>query len=180
MSIPDLWSLITGIASILGLAFSLPKKFSAWRKYTLPITYTFGGIAIGRMSVNLSPSIDAVFQDPYLLVTLIVILVIVSLPTVLIIFMARRNYLFNPIVFFLLITLVLIPQFPSIYSAFKPEVSVQDYLELAIMKEQEGKWGSAINYYQKYLQATDDLSFNMQIERKISTLKSNQLNKIVK
>lgn len=178
MSIPDLWSLITGIASILGLVFSLPKEFSAWRKYTIPITYIFGGIALGRMSVNLSQSIDAAFQDPYLVVTLIVIVIVISSTAALIVFMGKQNYDFNPFFFFLLIISMFIPFMFDTYSKINPEIPTQDYLVLARFKEQTGDLDTAIKYYNKYIQKTDDFKFNKEIEKKISTLKTKQLKTI--
>lgn len=175
MSVPDIWSLITGIASILGLLFALPKEFSAWRKYTLPITYVFGGIAIGRMSVNFSQSIDAAFQDPYLVITLIVIIVVISSTAALIVYMEKQKYTFNPFFFFLIIISFFIPYMFDVYSKITPEIPTYDYLVLARAKEQTGDLNDAITYYQKYIQNTDDLHFNGELKEKVSTLKTKQL-----
>src|SRR5438477_10154890 len=47
---PDIWSAVTGIASIASLLFALGDRFKSWRQYLLPLTACLGGFALGRVS----------------------------------------------------------------------------------------------------------------------------------
>jgi hypothetical protein len=46
---PDLWSLVTGAASIVSLLISLADKFSTWRKYAIPLARALAGFTLGRL-----------------------------------------------------------------------------------------------------------------------------------
>jgi hypothetical protein len=71
----DIWTIITGLASIVAFVFSLPEKYSSWRIYIIPIAWASLGYAIGRMHVLLAPSINPAFEDPTL-IGIIAILII--------------------------------------------------------------------------------------------------------
>jgi hypothetical protein len=86
MQFPDLWSLLTGIASIISLFLSAGERFASWRKYTLPGAAAFGGFAIGRISPALSSGIDQIAANPIAIGFVIVFFLIVSAITYIAIF----------------------------------------------------------------------------------------------
>src|SRR5215510_12654532 len=49
-SMPDIWSTVTGIASIASLLLVLGDRFATWRRYLIPATAGLGGFALGRVS----------------------------------------------------------------------------------------------------------------------------------
>lgn len=178
MNIPDLWSLVTGVASILSLLISLPPNYANWRKYTLPIASFLGGLTFGRISSEFSQSMYAAFQDPYLAVISIFFLATIGLILWVASIMERQNspqYIYALVLMFLTFG---IPGFFNTYSEMNPAIPVQDYLELARIKEHKGDLASAIIYYQKYILKVEDENSKEQVTQKISKLRSRQLNEV--
>src|SRR5438132_4367315 len=50
---PDMWSTVTGVASIISLLLALGDRFATWRQYLLPVTAGLGGFALGRVSASI-------------------------------------------------------------------------------------------------------------------------------
>lgn len=181
MNIPDLWSLVTGVVSIVSFLITLPPKYAKWRKYTLPIACFLGGLTFGRLSSEFSQSVYAVFQDPYLAVTFIITLVILFIALWFILVLTKQNESHFAYMVFIMSVLIGIPGVFNIYSQISkinPAIPTQDYLELARIKESKGDLGSAINYYQKYLNKVDNEYSKKEVEQKIFKLRSRQINEL--
>ncbi len=156
MNIPDFWSLVTGVASIVSLLLSIPEKYSNWRRYTVPIASGLAGWTFHSLSSEFSQSVHEAFQDPYLAVILIVILAFLGIAAYGFSVLARVGYPFYvSLMISALVTSGITPIF-NIYSQINLAIPTQDYLEFAMMKEHKGDLTSAINYYQKYIQRVDD------------------------
>lgn len=178
MNIPDFWSLVTGVATIVSLLLSIPKKYSNWRKYTLPTAYFLAGWTIHSLSSEFSQSVHEAFQDPYLAVIILVVLAFLGITTYVFSVLTRVGYpLYAGMIISVIVSSGIIPIL-NIYSQINPAIPPQDYLEFAMMKEQKGDLSSAINYYQKYIQRVDDENSKKQAEQKVSTLTARQFNEV--
>lgn len=178
MNIPDLWSLVTGVASIVSLLLSIPEKYSNWRRYTVPIAYLLAGWTFHSLSSEFSQSVHKAFQDPYLIVILIVVLAFLGIAVYVFSVFIRAGYTFYAYAIILLMVSSGIPPIFDIYSQINPAIPTQDYLEFAMLKEQKGDLTSAINYYQKYIQRVDDENSKKQAEQNVSTLRYKQFNEV--
>lgn len=178
MNIPDLWSLVTGLASIVSLLICLPEKYSNWRKYNVPIASGLAAWTLGRVSCEFSQSVHEIFQDPYLAVILIVVLVFIGTTIYVFSVLAKGNQIFYATLLISVFVSSGITPIFNIYSQINPAIPTQDYLEFAIMKERKGDFVSAINYYQKYVQKIDDKDSEKQVKQKIDTLRYNLLNQV--
>ena len=64
MKFIDLWTIITGAASIVSLLVVMSDKLPKWKKYISPVGFFLGGFAIGRISAGTMPGAQQSFQDP--------------------------------------------------------------------------------------------------------------------
>lgn len=78
---PDTWSLITGVAGLFSLLLAVTEKFSDFKKYTVPLTFTLGGFAIGRLSFFVSTSSSAESGNYVVLMIIIATLLILTVIT---------------------------------------------------------------------------------------------------
>lgn len=170
----DIWSLVTGLASIASFMFSIPAQFSNWRKYTIPISYTSLSFVIGRISLVFSQATNQLFNDPYLLFILIVLLLIVVVGGYFFIQMIHVDvrYSYTILVFLMVF---FIPQTVRLYPEIAPIIPAGDYLKLAQIKEQSGEFSIAIRYFQVYQNKVDNDEIKSQIDQEICELQYKQL-----
>ncbi|PSM48495.1 hypothetical protein C7Y66_14385 [Chroococcidiopsis sp. CCALA 051] len=178
MNLPDIWSLVTGAASIVSLLLSLPEKYSNWRKYTLPTAYFLAGWTIHSLSSEFSQSVHEAFQDPYLAIIFLVVFAFLGLSVYVFSVLVRTGYVFHGYLIISIIVSSGITPIFNIYSQINPAIPTQDYLEFAMLKEQKDDLTSAIQYYQKYIQRVDDKDSKKLAQQKISTLRARQFNQV--
>ena len=173
----DIWSLITGLASIVSLAIAIPDRHSVWRKWLVPAGWASAGFAAGRLSYTLAPSADAAFSDP----ALIGVLGILSVSLVAMYFVIRSvREALNVEGFFIIIFIVgsmwAISSIVTRYlDSIKPPLAVSELLEFAKLKEQRGELALAARYLGMARRISDDNVERQAIDIKIDELKTTQL-----
>ena len=172
MKIPDIWSIITGVAGVISLIISLRSKYKILKKYTIPIFYILIGFALGRFTITILPSIE----QPLSKYSLIALLVFIILFVTLAIFYIAMKYN-QPGLAYMGLIMILLIGLPNLVNLNlnKEEIPIGDYIVLAKYKEQMGDFGSAIEYLEKCKYKTKDKEMKKQIEDKISKLKLMQL-----
>lgn len=163
MQFPDLWSLLTGIASIISLFLSAGERFASWRKYTVSGAAAFGGFAIGRISTALSSGIDQISANPIAIGFVIVFFLIVSAITyIAYLFLIKGEAFFAYFIFFMGLTSVPEGIMPMYTRAFD-SIPVGDYIKLAQVKASDDEFEQAINY----LEIARDRSTNDQLKKQL-------------
>jgi len=175
MYIPDIWAMVTGLASIISLLISVSNKFPNWKKYMHPVGFVFAGFALGRISLVLSPAANQVFQDPYLAGILIILLLLLIAGVISFIFMLKHGQPGLAYFIFLIIITMAAPQLMKIYSDANPAIPPGDYLKLATIKEENGDIEEAIKYLKKFIERTSDKSLKEKVNEKISILRQKQI-----
>jgi hypothetical protein len=168
----DIWNLVASIASILSLLLFLSRKGNSVRKFTVPLTTALVGFSLGRNSSDFGQASSLLFQDPYLLFMLGVFLILVGLSMYLVEtnkFEARSSF-----IFFVLISMFIVPQLIRNYNDIAPMISTQDYLTLARVKENTGDVESAIKYLKIYSRRVGRVELEKQVSNKIHDLRKRQ------
>jgi apolipoprotein N-acyltransferase len=170
MHMPDIWSLLTGIASLISLFVSVGERFAAWRKYTLPTATAFGGFAVGRISPALSSGFDHLLEDPKVTgFILILFMAFAALVLVACLLMRRRQewyaFLllllgFSPLIY------VVMPMYSKILDGVPPG----DLIKLAQLKTTSGEYEQAIRYLESAKNKTDNDVLKNELQRQIDAL----------
>jgi cation transport ATPase len=175
--VPDLWSILTGVASLISLLISLADKFARWRKYLVPATWALGGFAVGRLSFSLGSGITEIASDPagsaFLIIILVIIAVMVTIATSLL--KKGEAYLAYALV---LMLIVLVPQIITFYSKPQERASSYDYLELAEMKTKSGDFTGALRYLENAKRAAASDEHRKAIDEQIKVVAGRQLERI--
>ena len=170
MKFLDILSIVSGIASILSLLLTIGKRFAAWRKYILPLSYGLGGFAAGRISASFAASSASTAMESYpsgVLILFILVLAIISAATFALL---KRN---DTMTAYLVLFMGLSSAVPSVMKSFSESsshVPTSDLLLLAADKERVGDLSGAITYLQKA--ANNDFNLREQLNAKIKTLQA--------
>lgn len=173
----DIWSLITGLASIVSLAIAIPDRYSSWRRWLVPAGWASAGVAIGRLSYSLGPSADAAFSDP----ALIGVLGILSVSLIAMYFVIRsvREALNVEGIFIIIFVVGSMWAISSIVTRYldsiKPPLAISELLEFSKLKEQRGEIGLAVRYLSIARRISEETEERRAIDAKLSELKSIQL-----
>ncbi len=179
MNFPDIWSIITGLASLLSLIISLGDRFSYLRKYLRPAAFALGGFAVGRLSQQIAKGVDQIFTDPYAAGFLLILLVIIGVLTFVAIFFLRHGQIgFAYVIFFMGITMVTIQIMPLYTKAFR-EIPVDDYIKLSILKVQTHDYKDALKYLEAAKRGSSSNELREAIDRQIKMVSQKQLGSIV-
>ena len=170
MQIPDIWSLLTGIASFVSLFLSVGNKFASWRKYTLPGAAALGGFAFGRISPSLSSGTSQLFKDPSSTGIILLIFLIFAVITFVAYLLIRQKQ------DMLAYCLVLLGMFsvPStiipLYSKAVDPVLAGDYVKLAQLKVTAEEYEQAIKYLELARDRADSEELKDTLKSQIITL----------
>ena len=168
MEFPDIWSMLTGCASLLSLFISVGKKFAAWRKYTIPVAAGLGGFAVGRISPTLSLSINHLLSDPKAAGFILIFFIIITVITIVAYALMRHGEtMLAYFVFVFSITsvpAVIMPLYTNMYSSIPPG----DYLKLAQLKISANEYEDAIKYLELAKDNTKDNDLRKAIKEKIN------------
>ena len=167
MKFIDLFSIISGLASIISLALTMGERFAAWRKFIFPVSYGLAGFTAGRVSASFSASVTPTATESYpsgVLVVFIAVLVVISLATFQLL---KRNeaWLAYMILFMGLSSTV--PQIMKSFSESSSHIPVSDMLLLAADKERLSDWSGAITYLEKAAESSRDEATKKQIQDKV-------------
>ena len=137
---PDFWSLVTGLASILSLLIALADKSATWKKYTLPAAYVLGGFAVGRITSTGSQSLTN--QSLTIFILLFVgVCAYLSLKLI-----AKKEYAYAYMIFIFGLPFCL-PAMTKYFEQDGAALTFDDALEVAVVKEQSGELQKAETYY---------------------------------
>lgn len=140
----DIWSLVTGAASILSLLLALAEKFSTWRKYAIPLAGVLAGFTLGRLTASLQSASDHSSND--LTVAIVIILFVSLLGALSLKLVHNKEYSYAYIIFILGIILGL-PKITESLRQLDSGFKFDDALEFAVTKESEGNLSKAETYY---------------------------------
>lgn len=170
MQIPDIWSLLTGSASIISLFLSAGEKFAVWRKYTIPAAAALGGFAVGRLSPSLSSGVSQLFGDPAATGFILLFFLIVSAITF-VAFLLMKNGQVGLAYFVFLLGLVSIPTaILPMYSKTIDTIPAGDHIKLAQVKAQAKEYEQATKYLESARDKTRSSELKKEIEEQIKIL----------
>jgi hypothetical protein len=168
------WNIGVGIVSVLSLIFHLSGKGSSLRQFTLPTTTALVGFTIGSNRAEAEQTANLLFQDPHLLLMLVVTLLLFSLAMYLV--ESTKPDAKVSFIFLIFLSTIAVPQLFASYNEIAPMVSTQDYLSLAKMKESGGNTDDAIKYLKIYSKRVDPV-LKKQVNTKIESLRQQQFNR---
>lgn len=166
MHIPDIWSLLTGIASLISLFLSAGERFANWRKYTLPVAATLGGFAIGRISPSLSSGMDQLFGDPKVAGFILLFFMIIAAMILVACLLMRYGEIRLAYLVFIMgmisVPMGIMPMYSKILEAAIPP---GDLIKLAQIKVSSGEYEQAA----KYLESARDQTKNDILKKELQT-----------
>jgi hypothetical protein len=168
----DIWNIVASIASILSLLLFLSRKGSSLQKFSFPLNTALVGFAIGRNCSDFGQAGGLLFQDPYLLFILVIVLILFAMSMYLVEttkFEARMSF-----IFLVFLSMFVVPQLIRSYNEISPMVSTQDYLTLARVKENSGNMEEAIKYLKIYSKRVGRVEIDKQVTNKIQELRRRQ------
>src|ERR1700730_2337899 len=151
----DLISVVSAIAGIISLVFTLIDRFASWRKYILPLSYGLRGGAAGRMSTSFAQLVTPTkgtaesLPSGHLILFLVIVAVLCAMAYALI---KVNQPLLAYFAFFIGLS-TLVPQVMKSYSE-SGSIPVGDLLIIANEKERVGDLSGAITYVEKAIEAT--------------------------
>lgn len=172
----DLWSLITGVASIASIMLAMWDKFPILKKYLLPLGYVLLGFTLGRVSFIGGSVTNAIISDSQVSGSLIIIISLIMLCLFCFHFLMKKG---NEMMGYMIVVIVLSMIAPSLLTSFSKvseKMSPKDYLSLASTYEKSSDYEGAIKYLDKYSEAISDKQLQEQVKNKISMLRQKQLN----
>jgi hypothetical protein len=175
MGFLDIWTIVTGAASVISLLIAMSDKFPAWHKYIVPSGFFLGGLTTGRLSAGAIPAASESMQDPRLVGFLMILIIIFIMLFLFLREMVKKNQDFYAyfVVFMVLVTGV--PQLMDKYFDAFPMIPKEDYLLLADSKEKNKDNPGAIRYLEKYKTTLKNQESKAQIDEKIGKLQKAQL-----
>ncbi len=170
MQIPDIWSLLTGMASFVSLFLSVGERFARWRKYSLPVAAGLGGFAVGRISPSLLSGMDHLFSDPKATgFILLVFMIFAALILVAYLLMRHGQVMLAYFVFGMGIISVPTSIIPM-YSKMIESVPPGDLVKLAQVKVTAGEYEQAIKYLESAKDKTKNDVFKKELQAQIDML----------
>jgi hypothetical protein len=178
MGFLDIWTIITGAASIISLLIAMSNRFPSWRKYVGPSGLLLAGFTIGRISIGAMPGVKESVQDPRLMGILMIMgLMFVMLYIFLRAMISRNQDAYAYFVVFMVLVIG-VPQIMDKYFEAFPTMPKEDYLILANSKEKNNDIAGAIRYLEKYKAMTSDEVLERQTQETIVRLQKTQLDKM--
>jgi hypothetical protein len=170
MDFIDLWTIITGLASIISLLIAIYDKFPEWNKYISSTGFLLAGFSIGRIFTGIFPQKSDLFVDPILIgfLAIIFILLIVAFGFFYILIRKNQINLAYPFVMFFIILTG--PMFIDRYLEYFSLVPKADYLLLADIKERNNDFATAIKYLEQYKKHLSDNEMKNKIAIKLKSL----------
>ena len=170
MQIPDIWSLITGIASLISLFLSAGERFASWRKYSIPVATALGGFAIGRISPSLSSGMDHLLADPKAAGFILLILMIFAALTLVAYLMMRYGQITLAYLVFAMGIISVPMSIIPMYSKISDVVPPGDLVKLAQIKITTGEYEQAIKYMESAKDNTKNDVLKTELEKQIDLL----------
>ena len=169
----DIWSLVTGLLSIIAFAFTIPEKFSHWRKYFIPFSWASLGYVVGRLHIMFSPSASSAFQDPILIGLLAILAICFSL----LYFTMKtiRDVSYGFFGFLIICILIAMTSVSSSYLTSKRQLLAPELIEFASYKESRGEYAMAAHYLSIAATSISNFEQKKAIESKITELSKRQL-----
>lgn len=166
----DIFTVITGIASLISLFISLEDKFPNWKKYTNPASWFLGGICIGRITYVIPvPENLQLYFDSYSLGILFIIFLIILFISSFAYLFYRKNDLSTAYLIIFFGLSLLLPRVLEVYSDISFTIPPEDYLIIVNEKEKRNEINDAIRYLEIYKTKTNnsDLidNINLRIEK---------------
>lgn len=178
MAFVDIWTLITGAASIISLLLAMSERFPQWRKYVVSSGFFFAGFAVGRVSIGALPGAQESMQDTRFIGLVAIIILIFLMLYVFLHAMIKRKQDYYAYFVVFMVLVIGIPQVMDKYFNAFPAIPKEDYLLLANSKEKNNDMGGAIRYLEKYKTMTHDKSLQTEIKETIARLQKAQLESI--
>jgi len=170
MNIPDIWSLLTGIASVISFFLTVGDRFASWRKYTVPAAAAFGGFAIGRISPSLSSGMDQLFGDPKAAGFILLLFMIIAAVTLAAFLLMRHGQTWLAYLVFM-IGMISVPSgIMSSYSKIVDTVPAGDLVKLAQIKASAGEYEQAVKYLESAKDKTKSEGFKKELQNQIDVL----------
>lgn len=170
MQIPDMWSLITGLASIVSLFLSAAEKFASWRKYTVPVAASLGGFAIGRISPSLSSGMDQLFGDPRAAGFILLLFLIFAALALVSIFLMRHGQVWYAYILFMMGMITVPTSIMPMYSQMTDTIPPGDLVKLAQIKATTGEYEQAIKYLEFAKDKTKNDVLRKELKNQIDSL----------
>lgn len=170
MQIPDIWSLLTGIASLISLFLSAGERFASWRKYSLPVATALGGFAIGRISLTLSSGMDHLFADPKAAGFILLIFMIIAALTLVAYLLMRHGQIILAYFVFGMGMISVPTSIMPMYSKMVDAVPPGDLVKLAQIKVTAGEYEQAIKYLESAKDTTKNDVLKTELQKQIDTL----------
>lgn len=175
MNFIDIWTIITGAASIISLLIVMSDKFPKWKNYIAPAGFILGGFAVGRISAVAIPVASRAVEDTRFVGFIIILVLILS-----VLFIAFKSLLkrqqdwYAFFIIFMVISIGVPNLFDKYTSAF-PDIPKEDILLLAKVKEENSDYAGAMNYLERYKNMVSNIEMKNKVESKIKSLQDKQL-----
>jgi hypothetical protein len=178
-TVPDIWSTVTGIASIASLLLALGDRFATWRRYLLPATAGLGGFALGRVSWSVESGVGQLGsgsnEAPVLLLLVATLLLIGGIAAALL----RKGetwYAYILVAF----ALANIPgQVLSFYrERASADVTVEDHLAVAEIRAAAGDFSGARRHLEKAKAMAPSKELGAAIDRQLEVVARKQLERV--
>ncbi|WPF89522.1 hypothetical protein WEU38_04415 [Cyanobacterium aponinum AL20118] len=147
----DIFTIVTGIASLISFFMTLGDKFPNWKKYINPASWLLGGICIGRITytIPITSNLQSYFDSYSFSVLLIVFFMILALSLSAYVF-HRKNDLYRAFLILGLGCTLWIPTVLRTYSEVSVNIPPEDYLIIVNEKERRNEINDAIRYLEIY------------------------------
>ena len=170
MQVLDIWSLITGIASLMSLFLAAGERFANWRKYILPFAAALGGFALGRISPAVSSGMNQLSGNPELTGFIILSSTVIVAITLMSYFLIRHGkawygycLCFMGMVY---IVLNVIPMYPKLLNIVPPG----DLIKLAQLKIDVEEYEQAIKYLEVAREKTKNDVMKKELKDQIDSI----------
>lgn len=171
----DVWTILTGAASIISLFITLSDRFPAWQRHIKSTGLILGGFAIGRITAGSIPPTSESIQDPRLIGLVMILITIFAMLYLFVREMVKKNQDYLAYVMALMVLFIGVPQVMDKYSDAFPLILKEDYLLLAGAKEANRDYAGAIRWLERYKATLRNHESRAQIEGKISKLRKAKL-----
>ena len=170
MNTPDLWSIVTGSASLISLFLSFGEKFSNWRKFTVPAAAGFGGFAVGRISPAILTGIDQLFKDPRNVGFILVFFLILSAVILVAYALMKRGETGLAYMVFIMGMISVPTSIMPMYTKTFETVPAGDYVKLAQLKISAEEYDDAVRYLELAKEKTENKELRTQLGKKIEEI----------
>lgn len=165
----DIFTIVTGIASLISFFMALGDKFPNWKKYINPASWLLGGICIGRITymIPITDNLQSYF-DSYSFGILLIIFLMISALSLFVYLFHRKNDLYTAYLILVLGCTIWIPTVLRTYSEVSVNIPPEDYLIIVNEKEKRNEINDAIRYLEIYKNKTTNRdvvdNINLRIE----------------